>query len=146
MAVDYDARDMTLNYEGGSITSAIGNFKALFGEDNALLHVAPETGTRGVIKHDRYRVIGGPKTNVEAYTYTYKQYPTSQAGLAAGGTVIQMGWADSQGEWTARVTGSMSSLGDFFNESAPKGVVFRTQRGTKYGPFMKVDLSVLPTT
>jgi len=146
MAVDYDAREMTLNYDGGSITSAIGNFKSLFGDDEALLHVEPATGTRGVIAHKRTRVIGGPQTNVKAYDYDFKQFPTSQAGLAAGGTIIYMDWDDSDGEWTARVSGPMSALGDFFNEVAPKAVVFRTERGTKYGPFIKIDLSVLPTT
>jgi len=137
MAADIDARRITLNYTGGSLEMAIGNAKDLFGEDYEQLASTAVPTTVSVKAHSRVRVIGEPATQVSAYTYEYQKWPTSQAGLAQGGTVILMSWEGSEGDWQARVSGSMASLSTFLSETAPKVVTYRTERGTKYGPFIR---------
>jgi hypothetical protein len=135
MAVDMDARDITLNYTGGSVTMAVGNAKDIFGEDFAGLDPGPVETQVTVKSHSRVRVIGEPATNVAGYNYTYAQWPTSTASNAAAGTVIYMTWTDSEGDFTGRVSGSMSALATFFTANVKKALSFRTQRGKKYGPF-----------
>ena len=139
MALDPDAKEITLNYTGGSLTMTIGNAKDLFGEDSSLLVPEGEEISAAVKAHTRTRVIGGGTTNVTAHTREYIQWPTSQANNAAAGKLIYMTWEDSEGTWSARATGSMSVLGTFLNAAAAKPVVFRTARGTKYGPFASDD-------
>lgn len=135
MALDSDAKEITLNYTGGSLTMTRGNAKDLFGEDNGLLTPEGEEISTAVKAHTRVRVIGGSSTNVAAHTREYVQWPTSQANNAAAGTLIYMTWEDSDGTWSARASGSMADLGTFLNAAAAKPVTFRTARGTKYGPF-----------
>ena len=137
MAQDVDAQDITINYEGGSITMAIGNAKSLFGEDYEDIVGNPETVTTAVKEHQRTRVIGEASTRVTAHNRTYQQWPTSQANGAAGGKQIMIQWDGSEGSWVARVTGAMADLGTYLRTAAPKVVTFRTSRGTKYGPFVK---------
>lgn len=137
MATDVDAQDITINYEGGSITMAIGNAKSLFGKDYEDIVGNPETVTTAVKSHQRVRVIGGAATTVSAHNRTYQQWPTSQANGAAAGKQIMIQWDGSEGSWSARVTGAMADLGTYLRTAAPKVVTFRTSRGTKYGPFVK---------
>ena len=139
MATDTDAKQITLNYTGGSLTMTRGNAKDLFGEDSGLLTPVGEEISASVKAHSRTRVIGGESTNVAAHTREYIQWPTSQANNAASGKLIYMEWEDSEGTWGARATGSMASLGAFLNAAAAKPVGFRTSRGTKYGPFASDD-------
>lgn len=113
----------------------LGNAKSLFGPDFDQLTGAGIPTTVSVSAHSRVRVIGLPATQVSAHTYTYIQWPTSDAGGARGGKVILLDWEGSEGTWTGRVTGSMAALGTFLNENTDKAVVFRTEAGTKYGPF-----------
>ena len=134
MSVDTDAQDITVNYEGGSITMAIGNAKKVFGSGSSALNPTPETETISVKSHSRRRVIGGPSSNVSAYTYTIKQWPRSSSGNAAGGDVVYIRFTDSDGWFTTRVTGSMADLMEFMKDAQAVTVEFRTQRGTKYGP------------
>lgn len=139
MAVDMDARDITLNYTGGSVTMAVGNAKDIFGDDFAGLDPGPVETSVTVKSHSRTRVIGGPTTNVAGFNYIYAQWPTSTASNAAAGTVIYMSWEGSEGDFTGRVSGSMSALATFFTANVKKALAFRTQRGTKYGPFAAVS-------
>jgi len=137
MAQDVDAQDITINYEGGSITMAIGNAKSLFGDDYDDIVGNPETVTTAVKSHQRVRVIGEAASTVSAHNRTYQQWPTSQANNAAAGKQIMIQWDGSDGSWVARVTGAMADLGTYLRTAAPKVVTFRTSRGTKYGPFVK---------
>ena len=116
---------------------AIGNAKVLFGDDYEQLASTAVPTTVSVKGHSRVRVIGQPATQVSAYSYEYQKWPTSQAGLAQGGIVILMRWEGSEGDWQARVGGSMAALSTFLSEVSPKVVTFRTERGTKYGPFIR---------
>ena len=135
MADDMDARQITLNYTDGSVEMSIGNAKDIFGEDFAGLDPGPVDVNVSVKSYSRTPVIGGPSKTVSAYTYTYKQWPTSQASNAAAGTVILMTWDGSEGAFTGRVSGSMSDAASFFAANTKKTLAFRTQRGTEYGPF-----------
>lgn len=137
MAADPKAVRQTINYTGGALEMTIGALEDLFGASNALLTATPTTQSVAVKAHSRTRVIGGASTSVGAYNYSYKQWPTSEANNAAGGDVVIMRWENSNGDWTGRVTGSLSALGDFLNTNSTKAVYFRSEKGTNYGPFKK---------
>ena len=99
MSTDMDARQITLNYEQGSIEMSIGNAKSIFGETFQQLDPGPVPTEVSVKGHSRTPVIGGPSKTISAYSYQYLQWPTSQASNAAAGEVIQMGgrWAWRRG-------------------------------------------------
>lgn len=139
MATEADAREFTLNYEGGSLTMSLGSLKSLLGPDFEGLTPSGEEVSVTVKTHTRVRVIGGPATSVPGFTYSYKQWPTSQANNAAAGGVVLMSWDGSDGTWTGRVTGSLSDLGVFLSGNADSPAIFRSERGTKYGPFSKAQ-------
>ena len=135
MTADPDARKITINYTGGSIYMTIGALKSLLGENYENLVSTAEEAEVSVTAHTRTRVIGGASTPVAAHTYTYTKWPTSESGFADGGSVVLVSWLGSDGEWTARVTGSFADFGSFLQSSASGPAFFRSQRGTKYGPF-----------
>lgn len=135
MAVDPEARKITVNYDGGSIYMTIGALKSLLGPNYDNLVSQPRDVTVEVDGHPRTRIIGGPSVQVAGHTYTYKQWPTSESGTADGGSVVLVSWSGSDGEWTARVTGSFADFGTFLQTNAQAPSFFRSQRGTKYGPF-----------
>ena len=137
MALDFNATNITINYDGGSITMPIGNAKSLFGDDYKDVVGNPGTVTTAVKSHQRVRVIGGASSTVSAHNRVVQQWPTSQANNAASGKEIMIQWEGSEGAWVARVTGAMADLGTYLRTAAPKIVTFRTSRGTKYGPFVK---------
>lgn len=135
MANDLLARKITVNYDGGSLYMTQGALQSLFGDNFDSLVSTPTEKQVTVAAHSRTRVIGGPSTNVSGHTYTYQQWPTSESGFADGGNVVYLAWTGSEGEWTARVTGSFADLGVFLAANTSNNVVFRSQRGTNYGPF-----------
>ena len=135
MNPDEEARKVTINYTGGSLHMTIGALKSLLGANYDNLISEAEDKEVSVSSHSRTRVIGGASTSVSAHTYNYKQWPTSEAGFADGGAVVLISWAGSSGEWTGRVTGSFARFGSFLQANATSPSFFRSQRGTKYGPF-----------
>jgi hypothetical protein len=137
MATDPDGKDLTVNYPGGSLTMTVGALKSLFGDDTPIITPVPETKQVTVKSHSRVRVIGQPATNVTGFSYEFTQWPTSQANNAASGDVVLLSWEGSEGDWTGRVTGAFSALGIFLVANSTKPVLFRSERGTKYGPFQK---------
>ena len=137
MADDPKAKGLTLNYPGGSLEMSIGALESLFGADADILNPVPSTETVTVKSHSRVRVIGGPASNVTGYSYENIQWPTSQANNAAAGEAVLFTWEGSDGSWTGRVSGALSALGVFLAANATNAVVFRSERGTKYGPFKK---------
>lgn len=135
--MDPDAKDLTLNYPGGSLTMPLGALKDLLGDTFEGLTPVPETKSVTVKSHSRTRVIGEPSTSVSGFSYEFTQWPTSQANNAAAGEVVLLTWDGSDGPWTGRVSGALSALGIFLVANSTKPVAFRSQRGTKYGPFKK---------
>lgn len=138
MAQDLNARDVTINYDGGSLTMSVGNAKDLFGEDSNLYGADGQPKTVSVKSHSRVRVIGSPATSVSAYTSEFIQWPSSGRGNAAGGTPVIMSWTGSEGEWQGRVTGPLWKLGTFLQSNSPKSVFFHAAGGRNYGPFQKI--------
>jgi hypothetical protein len=139
MAIDLDAREATINYDGGSLTMTIGNLKDLFGTNSNTFGADGQPKTQGVRGHDRRRVIGGPIRKIEPYTYDFIQWPTNGRQNAAGGEPIVMTWTGSEGSWQARVSGSLWELGVFLQKSCPKSVWFHAKGGEGYGPFQKIS-------
>ncbi len=135
MAVDSDARQLTINYTGGSLTMSIGNLKDLLGANYDNLMTAVGNVSTSVSSHSRTRVIGGPTTTVISHSRDYKGWPTSQANGAAAGKKVILQWEGTDGAWVGRVTGAMADFADWLNTNTTKIVTFRTARGTKYGPF-----------
>ena len=133
--MDPDARSVTLNYTGGSLTTTVGVAKELFGADYEQLSSTAVPINTPVKAHTRVRVIGQAASNVASHSRDYQGWPTSQANGAAAGKKVLLTWSDSDGSWTGRVTGALADLGTFLSETTSKAVVFRSARGTKYGPF-----------
>jgi hypothetical protein len=137
MSTEVDARQVTINYEGGSLTMTVGNAKDLFGVDNPLITGGGEVKTVSVKGHPRTRVIGGTTKQIETYTYQYIQWPSGGHGQAAGGEEVMMAWEGSQGAWLSRVSGPLWQLGNFLDLNAPKTTFFTAKGGDPYGPFRK---------
>ena len=135
MAVDLDAREVTINYVGGSLTMTVGNAKHLFGEGSEFIGAGGLPKTVSVKSHPRTRVIGGDTKTVSGYTYSYERWPASGHGLAAGGEPVSMTWEGSQGSWLSRVTGPLYALANFLEQESPKSVWFQALGGKNYGPF-----------
>jgi hypothetical protein len=139
MAADLDAREIVINYEGGSLSMTVGNAKNLFGEDATFIGGGGDPETVSVKSHTRTRVIGGPSTNVAAYSYTFDKWPAKGHGTAAGGEPVAMSWDGSEGEWISRVSGAFWSLATFLEANSPKNVYFTALGGKTYGPFKKAN-------
>ena len=139
MAQDLDARETTINYDGGSLTMTIGNLKDLYGTDTNVFGADGQPMTVSVKGHPRVRVIGGPTTTIAPTVREYIQWPTNDRSPAAGGTAIMMSWTSSEGEWGARVSGPLCKLGSFLQSTSTKSVWFHAVGGKGYGPFQKIS-------
>jgi hypothetical protein len=139
MAQDLDARETTINYDGGSLTMTIGNLKDLYGTDTNVFGADGQPMTVSVKGHPRVRVIGGPTTTIAPTVREYIQWPTNDRSPAAGGTAIMMSWTSSEGEWGARVSGPLWKLGSFLQSTSTKSVWFHAVGGKGYGPFQKIS-------
>ena len=137
MALDPEARRMTINYEGGSIEMAVGNVLSLWSDQTITDFTAGEEVSVTVKGHTRTRVIGGPSTTVASNTYTYTQFPSSGNSQAAGGEEVMLSWDGSEGWWTTRVNGPMWKLGEYLNKTSPRAAFFKVKGGRTYGPFSK---------
>ena len=135
---DADAKQLRINYAGGSLTMPIGNLKAIFGPNyDAIISLSGDINT-AVSSHSRTRVIGEPSSTVSGHTRSYKSWPTSQANNAAAGKKVLLAWEGSNGNWVGRVTGAMADFAVFLDANTSSVVTFRTSRGTKYGPFQGI--------
>ena len=137
MATDLDAREVVINYDGGSLTMKVGNAYDLFGDNYTFISGGGEPKTVAVKSHSRTRVIGGATTSVAGYSYTFDQWPASGHGSSAGGEPVSMSWQGSQGSWVCRVSGPLWSLASFLEANAPKNTFFTALGGKTYGPFKK---------
>lgn len=133
MAVDPNAKQIILNYAGGSLRMPVGNAKDLFGENYDLLKPNGVPYNKRIPSHKRTRVIGGPTSDVKEHDRDYTKWPTSQANNAGAGKVAMMYWEGSGNAWQVRYTGAAADLTTFLSTSSPKPVGFTTSRGTAYG-------------
>lgn len=137
MAKDLDAREVTINYLGGSLTMVVGNAKALFGEDAEIVGNTSVPTTVGVKGHPRTRIIGGDTKTIEGYTYTFDQWPAGSHGQAAGGEPVMMSWTGSEGEWQARVAGPLWRFSNFLAANCPVNTFYTAKGGKPRGPYKK---------
>lgn len=135
MALDPKAREVTIPYSGGFISLTRGLAEAVFGTNLNKIVAQGSTTTVNVKAHQRVRVIGQPATNVSAYSYTYKKWPTGVAENAKGGQPVMFNLSTG-GDWTVRVHGPLSELASWlYGKVNDTGMTFTSQRGTVYGPF-----------
>ena len=136
MANDPEAKKVSINFDGGTVVMTFGMVKSLFTDTNEYLKPEGKDVDVSVKGHTRTRVIGGGSTPVAAYNYTYKSWPRLPGSTSSGGQAILMRWDGSDGWWTARLHGSAADFGSFLAAKSPLAVAFKTERGTKYGPFV----------
>lgn len=135
MAVDQNARRISVGFPGGSLSASRGLLTALFGPG---LVNANQSGTESVSvkSHSRVRVIGGPATSVSATNYNRVKYPSGRSNGGAGGEAIRLFVAGDW--WTARLTGSHQDFNNWLESStwaSGATAMWRSEKGTTYGPF-----------
>lgn len=135
MAVDTQARKLTIGFNGGSLTATKGLLEALFGDD-LVQQASDETIAVSVRTHNRVRVIGGDSTSVASFNYERKRYPSGGDSGAGGGEPVRL-FVDGDW-WTARLSGSHQDFCKFLRGSewgSGKNAIWKSERGTSYGPF-----------
>ena len=143
MAVDQNARRITIGFPGGSLSASRGLLTTLFG---ASLVNSSQSGTESVsVKaHSRVRVIGSAATSVSANNYNRTKYPSGRSNGGAGGEAIRLFVAGDW--WTARLTGSHQDFNSWLEDStwgSGATAMWRSEKGTTYGPFTP-PANVLP--
>jgi hypothetical protein len=136
MATDPNARMISLGFPGGSLTANRGLLTALFGPDLIAVQETQQISV-GRQAHSRVRVIGGDSTNVRSTTYVRKRYPSASAQAAQGGEPISLFYNGDW--WTARLSGSHQDFNDWLKSSTwgtGTAALWRSEKGTKYGPFV----------
>lgn len=132
-------QQVTLSFSGGSVTGTYGLMLSLFGATRveAALGTTSQTITRQ--SHERVRVIGQPAQTIPQSVYTRTKWPSSTKGLAAGGEPISILVDGSW--WTARLNGNHADFNAFLgpvqgaDEVTAASVFWKSENGTKYGPF-----------
>jgi hypothetical protein len=135
MAVDPNARKLTIGFKDGSLTAAKGTLTALFGPD-LVQQAAEETIQVAVRSHQRFRVIGGDATSVSSSNYERKRYPQGGTSGAGGGEPIRL-FVDGDW-WTARLSGSHQAFNAFLKTSSwgsGENAIWKSEKGRSYGPF-----------
>ncbi len=129
-------REVTINYEGGSITSTRGTLEAIFKEDAIPSACAKNEKDVARKAHERVRVIGSPPTSVKAANFKLVSYPKTASSFASGGIPIMLS-ADG-GWWTARLSGNVEDFVAWLCdnlEDLENVFLFQSPSGAKYGPF-----------
>ena len=144
MAVDAKARRVSVGFPGGAISGTRGLLEAAFG---AGLVAAEQSGSQTVaVKgHLRTRVIGQLPKVIAPNAYTLKKFPSGRSNGGAGGEAIQL-LVDGDW-WTARLTGSHQDFNDWLSGatwSSGKTIMWRSEKGTTYGPFKATTTPILP--
>lgn len=135
MAVDPNARKLTIGFSGGSLTATKGLLEAVFGPD-LVKQATDETISISRRSHQRFRVIGGAATSVGGSSYTRKRYPQGGQSGAGGGEPIRLFYGGDW--WTARLSGSHQSFCQFLRSSewgSGENAIWKSEKGTSYGPF-----------
>lgn len=135
MAVDPQAKKVTINFPGGAMTATLGLLEAIFGATQLQQLTQPDAPkTVSVTAHSRRRVIGQPPTAVAAFSYVKQDFGSAVEVGTAGGEAMAM--ILNGEEWTARLSGSHQSLAAFLAGRQGGGALFvKSQKGRSYGPF-----------
>ena len=130
------SKETALAFPGGTLTASYGNLIQTVNLDTIGFQCNPPTKQVSVTSTSVTRTIGGPSSTRAAYSYTKKQYNKKNSGTAAAGEPVRV--VTSVGEYTARLTGSMSALADFLCANGAAiydGFDVYSPRGAQYGPF-----------
>ena len=131
-------RDGTINFPGGALTAARGTLAAIFNESATVSACDAVNTSRSRKSYTRTEFIGATSRVVAATEWEEVRYPYLTKSIAKGGQPIKL---IVQGEpWTARLSGNLSSLADFFCKQGDDGnlngtVAFMSERGSFYGPY-----------
>ncbi len=134
-------RDLTLKYEGGSITSAYGNFVQLWASGELPSATKGKDINRKAYTAKRQNKIGGDVKEVKVDAKIYKKYPSQRSSQAAAGEVITFDTRD--GIFTARMTGDIQHLiKEIASNLSQQYMDFTvySSRGADYGPFVPFTL------
>ena len=130
------SKESALAFPGGTLTSAYGNLIQTVNLDTIGFQCNPPTKQVSVTSSSVTRTIGGASTTRSAYSFTKKQYSKKNSSSAAAGQPVRV--VTSVGEYTARLTGSMSALADFLCANGAAiydGFSVYSPAGAEYGPF-----------
>lgn len=132
MAVDTKARQFSLTWDGGYLTTTQGLLEFLYGNDFMDKVGAGSAQTIAVKGHTRTRVIGGTAKTVAGYSYSMIKYPHRRKSVAAGGQPIKI-FADGAW-WTGRLGGSVQDFKAYLAGvgKPDKTFTFITERGGEY--------------
>ena len=134
-------RESTINYDGGSITSAYGNFVQLWASGELPGATIPENIDRKAYTAKRTNKIGGTEKSVSVPAKTYKKYPSLRSSQAAGGEVVTFDTRD--GIFTARMNGDIQSLiAEIAKDRMQQYMEFTlySSRGARYGEFTPLTI------
>ena len=131
------AREATLNYEGGSLTTTRGVIAQMFTDASFISTCAFVEVERSRRSYTRTDYIGAEVKVVPLTNWTQHKYPSQTKSIAAGGEPIQI---KINGEWwTARLSGNHESFMKFLcdgKDSLVGPIAWRSARGTLYGPIV----------
>lgn len=131
------SKETALAFPGGTLTAAYGNLVQTVNLNSIGFQCNPPTKQVSVTSTSVTRTIGGASSTRSAYSFTKKQYNKKNAGSAAAGEPVRV--VTSVGEYTARLTGSMSALADFLCANGAAiydGFSVYSPAGAEYGPFV----------
>jgi hypothetical protein len=141
-SAEYDrwTKESTLSYPGGGLTAAYGNLAQTLNMTGLSFQCKPTETTVSVNPTNVERVIGQPLSARKGYSYSLKKFSKKNASLAAAGlpVVVRTG----VGDYTARLTGPMARLIDYFCDN--KNLIFDelwvySPKGAEYGPITPAE-------
>lgn len=135
-------RDQSVAYDGGTLTTAYGNFVQVWGPGEIPLATVPTDINRKQYTAKRRLNYQDSPVDVNVPAKTYKKYPRHNSSQAAAGEVFT--FATEDGDFTARVTGDIQHLIKYVSENRMSQYIDFTiysNRGASYGPFTKLNLS-----
>lgn len=134
-------RDLTITYDGGTLTSAYGNIVQTWAPGDLPNAIKPKEINRASYEAKRQNKIGGDIKTVKVPAGTYKKYPSMNGSQAAGGELFTFDTRD--GIFSARVTGDIQALVAHIAGSRMQQFqefTVYSGSGAIYGPFTPVVL------
>ena len=134
-------RMQSVNYNGGSITTAYGNIVQTWGPGETPQVCIGTDVNRASYSAKRTNKIGGETKTVNVSAKTYKKYPKRTSAGAAGGEPFTFVTRD--GIFTARVSGDIQSLVQYLcsvRMQQYQEFTVWSSTGAKYGPFTPLTI------